>query len=247
MSQSKKQLRAERAAAALRERERQERRRRMLSVIGVVVAIVAIIGAGFLIQSLRDDSGKEIGADEVPGGTTDTYGVVVGDPNAPTTLTIYEDFQCPICQDFEKATREKLHAAVEAGRIKIDYRMVSFLDRASTNKYSSRALNAAAVVLHTSGPEVFGKFHDLLFDKQPAEGGPGPENDELIEMAVSVGAEEAAISDGIKSGTFDQWVLNTRDAMSKAGVNGTPTVFVNGDVAGTSLADSIEAALKAAG
>ncbi|QIG42076.1 thioredoxin domain-containing protein [Nocardioides anomalus] len=244
-SKTKQQQRAERAAALLAEKRRQERRRQLFAVVGVVVAIAVIIGAGFLIQSLRDTSGE---AATAPGGTSDGgYGVVVGDASAPKTVTVYEDFQCPICHEFEKSTRDQLRAAVDAGKIKIDYRMVSFLDKASTNQYSSRALNAAAVVLDTSGVDTFVKYHDLLFDNQPEEGGPGPSNDELVKMAVQAGAEESAVKDGIENGEFDQWVTNTRDEMSKNGVTGTPTVFVDGKKAGSTLGDAIDAALAAAG
>jgi protein-disulfide isomerase len=247
MSKKTQQLRAERAAAALRESQRKARRRQVLSVVGVVAAIVLIVGGGFAIQSLRDDTGEALASSGVPAGTTDTYGVVVGDESAPTTVTVYEDFQCPICKEFEERTHDQLRAAVDAGRIKIDFRMVSFLDRASTNEYSSRALNAAAVVLDTSGADVFLAFHDLLFENQPAEGGPGPENDELVELAVQAGADEDAVRAGIEDGAFDQWVTNAQDQMSKDGVTGTPTVLVDGEKAGSTLDESIEAALQAAG
>jgi protein-disulfide isomerase len=247
MSKKNQQLRAERAAAALRETKRRERRRQVLSVTGVLLAIVLIVGGGFLIQSMRDDAGQALTSSGVPGGTSDTYGVVIGDDSAPTTLTIYEDFQCPICREFEKEAKDKLHAAVDAGKIKIDYRMVSFLDSESTNEYSSRALNAAAVVLDTSGVDVFLAFHDLLYENQPEEGGAGPTNDELVKLAVQAGADEDAVKGGIEDGEFDQWVTNTQDEMSKAGVNGTPTVFVNGKKAGSTLGEAVDAALQAAG
>jgi protein-disulfide isomerase len=247
MSKKNQQLRAERAAAALRESKRRERRRQVLSVAGVLAAIVLIVGGGFLIQSMRDDAGQALTSTEVPAGTTDTYGVVIGDASAPTTLTVYEDFQCPICREFEKETKDELRAAVEAGKIEIDYRMVSFLDKNSTNQYSSRALNAAAVVLDTSGVDVFLAFHDLLYENQPDEGGPGPSNAELVKMAVQAGADEDAVKSGIDDGEFDQWVTNAGDQMSKNQVTGTPTVFVNGKKAGQTLGDAIDAALQAAG
>lgn len=247
MSKKNQQARAERNAALKREQKRRERRRQMVIVGGVVVGLLLLVTAGFLIQTLRDDAGADLSTSGVPGGTTDTYAVVVGDAAAPTKLVIYEDFQCPICSDFEDATGEQVRAAVDAGEVQVDYRMVSFLDGASTNEYSSRALNAAAVVLDASGVETFMSFHDLLFDNQTEEGGPGLSDDDLIELAVESGAEEGAIRPGIEAKKFSQWVLNTQDEMSKNGVNGTPSVFVNGQYAGTSLQDSIDATLAAVG
>ncbi|MCW2765353.1 MAG: disulfide bond formation protein DsbA [Nocardioides sp.] len=239
--------RAERAAAAILEQRRRERLRQVWIIGGVVVAVLAIVVIGVLIQSNRDTTGTPLAATAVPAGVTDTYGVVIGDANAPTTVEVYEDFQCPICREFEQATRDKLRAAVAAGRIKIDYRMVSFLDSSSTTNYSSRALNAAAVVLDTSGKDVFLKFHDLLYENQPAEGSAGLSNDQLIQYAVQAGAKESAVRPGIEGDEFAQWVTNTQDEMSKNGVTGTPSVFVDGKYAGNDLQSGIDAALKAAG
>lgn len=237
--------RTERAAAALAAQRRAERKRQLWMVGGVVVVLLVIIGVGVWLQSSRDTSGSSADA---PSGVTDTYGVVVGKDSAPHTVTVYEDFQCPICHDFEQATRDQLRQAVDDGKVQLDYRMVSFLDRASDNEYSSRALNAAAVVLDTSGQEVFLKFHDLLFENQPEEGTAGPDNDQLVEWAVQAGATESEVRPGIENGEFDQWVVNATDQMSKNGVNGTPTVFVDGEkVDGSTVQDSIDAALGAIG
>ncbi|WP_372736856.1 DsbA family protein [Nocardioides sp.] len=247
MSKKNQQARAERAAALMREQKRRERRRQIITIAGVVTTMVLLVAGGFLIQSLRDDAGQPLTEGGTPSGTTDTYAVVVGEADAPTTITIYEDFQCPVCGVFEEAVGERLHAAIEAGEVKVEYRMVSFLDRASTNEYSSRALNAAAVVLDASGIDPFVAFHALLFENQPEEGGPGLSDDELISLAVEAGADEDAIRQGIEDKVFEQWVLNTQDEMSKNDVNGTPTVFINGESAGTALQDSIDATLDALG
>ena len=241
----REESRAERAAAALIAQERRERARRRWIVGGVVAAVLAIIVAGYLVQSTRDTSGR---AATVPDGVTGTYGVVIGDASAPHTVTVYEDFQCPICHEFEGKAGGKLRRAVDAGKIRLDYRMVAFLDDASTTDYSTRALNAAAVVLDTAGPEVFLKFHDLLFEHQPAEGSAGLSDSRLVEYAVRAGADEAAVRPGIEGLAFRQWVVNATSQMSQDGVNGTPTVLVDGKVqAQEGLQGSIDAALEAIG
>ena len=237
--------RAGRAAAALIAQERRERARRAWMVGGVVAALLAIVLAGFVMQSTRDTSGRTAA---VPSGVVDGYGVVVGADSAPRTVTVYEDFQCPICHDFELRTRGKLRKAVDAGKVRIEYRMVSFLDRASTTNYSSRALNAAAVVLDTSGADVFRTFHDLLYDHQPAEGSAGLSDDQLVEYAVRAGADEAAVRPGITGDDFHQWTVNATNQMSKDGVTGTPTVFLDGkEQSEPGLRASIDTALAAVG
>lgn len=238
--------RSERAAAALAEQRRKEQRRRSLMIGGVVaVLLLIVIAAVYGIQSQRDTSGQV--AKDVPAGLTDGYGVTDGPASAPKTVTIYEDFQCPICHEFEQATQVQLRAAVADGKIQLDYRMVAFLDRASSTKYSTRALNAAAVVLDAAGKDVFLKFHDALYENQPAEGSAGLSDSELVKLAVQAGATEADVRPGIESNKFHQWVVNATDQMSKNNVNGTPTVLVDGKVQGDgSLQSSIDAALAAA-
>ena len=49
------------------------------------------------------------------------------------------------------------------------YHPMAFLDTATNNRYSTRALNAAAAVLDAAGPTAFQKFHDLLYANQPPE------------------------------------------------------------------------------
>jgi protein-disulfide isomerase len=147
---------------------------------------------------------------------TSEYGVVVGQPDAPTTIVVYEDFQCPVCGAFEKLTSEKVRAAVEAGEVKVEYRIVSFLDRASLNDYSSRAANAALVVLDEAGVDAFWRFHDLLFAQQPDEGTAGPDDDDLVDRAVEAGADRDAVADAIEADRFGPWVVNATDAVLDA-------------------------------
>lgn len=236
--------RAARAAALKAEQERKEKRRRMLTIGSVVAGLALVVGVAFLVQSLRDSTRE---AATPPAGAVDDYGVIVGDDAAPTTVTIYEDFQCPVCAAFEEEIGEELNAGIEAGTVKVDYRMVSFLDRASGNEYSSRALNAAAVVLDTAGVDAFKTFHDELFANQPEEGTDGPSDDELIAAAVAAGADESSIRPAVEDKAFAQWIENATDQMSTEGVKGTPTVFIDGELAGSTpdeYADAIRDALQ---
>jgi protein-disulfide isomerase len=220
------QSKTERAQALMREQQRRERTRNLSVVAAVVVAILLVVGVLFFVQSKRDKTGQA--ASSVPSNLTGTYSVTVGKASAPTTLKLYEDFQCPICRQFEAYTGPQVRAAIDAGKVKVDYHMVAFLDTHSLNSYSSRALNAAMAVLDTAGPDVFLKFHTILYDHQPAEGTAGPSNQQLIDYAVHAGADKAAVTPKIDGDVYHQWVLNATDQMSKDGINGTPTVFING-------------------
>lgn len=227
-----RRARTERAKAQAEERRKAAKRKEQITRFGLVAGVlVLIIGGYFLVTSLGSDK-----PDTAPSGATGSYGMVVGDADAPKEIVVYEDFLCPFCGQLEKTVRDQLDAAVEAGEVNVEYRPLPFLERISD--YSPESANAFAVVLDASGPEVAKAFHDLLFDNQPSEDGPFPSKDDLVDLAVEAGADEADVRPGIEDMAFEGWVTAAGEAASKDGINSTPSVFINGERAeGQTLAD----------
>src|SRR5262245_12913028 len=244
-NKTRQQSKSERAQALMREQQRKEKRRNLLVIGAVVVAVAIIAGVMFFVSSNKDTTGGSVSASGTPSNLTGTYNVVIGKSSAPTTIKLYEDLQCPICKQFEAATGKQTQAAIDAGKVKVDYHMVAFLDRSSTTNYSSRALNAAMAVLSTAGPDAFMKFRTIAFDNQPAEGTAGEPDSTLIDWAVQAGADESQVKPLIEDNVYHQWVVNATDQMSKDGVNGTPTVFINGENQGPNPQTAAQAVLNA--
>lgn len=242
--ESAEQSRTTRAAALVAAQRRREQRRRWLVIAAVVAVVLVVLAVALVLGSRSDTSGDR--AARTPDGVDD-YTVGVGDADAPSTVTVYEDPQCPVCAQFEAAVAEPLAEAVEAGEVRVDYRIVSFLDRASTNDYSSRAANALMAVQYVAGPEAFAQLHRVLYENQPAEGGPGPDDGQLVDWAVEAGTEASQVRPLIEDRTFEQYLVNATDQMSKDGVNGTPTVFVDGEKVDGTPADSVAAVREALG
>jgi protein-disulfide isomerase len=96
-----------------------------------------------------------------------------------------------------------------------------------------------------AGPEAFAELHRILFEYQPAEGTAGPSDAQLVAWAVEAGADETAVRPGIEGGEYDQFVVNATDQMSKDGVNGTPTVLVDGELVEGTPADAVAAVREA--
>jgi protein-disulfide isomerase/uncharacterized membrane protein YphA (DoxX/SURF4 family) len=216
---------AARAAAIRREAEASAARRRatMTTAVGLL-ALVLVVAVGGAVQADRDRTGVVARA---PHGAVDRYAFAVGPAHAKVGVDIYEDFMCPFCGQFEAESRP-IVAGYGGRSVQFRYHVISFLDRASTTEYSSRAANALAVVLDTSGPEVAKKFHDAVYADQPAEGSAGLSDQDLIDKAVAAGAKADAVSGPIRDRAFSQWVTNATDTASRQGINSTPTVFVDG-------------------
>lgn len=238
-SRARAEERAARAQAAREAQQKAQRRRTIRSVSIVVGALVLVVVAGFLFTRATDTSTDVTAA---PAGSGE-YGVTMGEAGAPHSVVVYEDFLCPFCGDLEAATREELEELSADGEVLVEYRPFNLLERISD--YSPRSTNAFAVVLTESGPEVAKEFHDLLFDNQPSESGPFPDNEALLDLAVEAGAEESEVSEGILEETMSDWVDAATQAAADAGVRGTPTVLVDGQVVQGSPEDILDAIREA--
>jgi protein-disulfide isomerase len=235
----------EKRAAEAAARARAERRRR--TVVGGVVAAVLLMVAVVVVIAVQTSRTSTAANAPVPANTGDGgHAVVVGSGNAPVTVDLYEDFQCPNCKAFEDTAGAALAQEAAAGTVQLRYHGMAFLDTRANDRYSTRALNAAAVVLATAGPDGFQAFHDLLYAHQPAEGGSGLTDDQLIGYAAQAGASGQAVERDIRDLTYGDWVEQVTDQASKDGVTGTPTVLVDGhaltDLSPAGLAAAVEAA-----
>jgi protein-disulfide isomerase len=200
---------------------RSEQRQHNLIVAGVALAVVAaVVGVGIAVQSNRDTTGPVV----IPSGAVDSYTIVRGDANAPVTMDLYEDFQCPVCKAYEGFLGDTYTKNVDAGTLRIVYHPMAFLD-----EYSSRALETAACVLDQDGPAAYRRLHDLLYQNQPSEQGPWPSDAELASLAAKAGADQSAVEACQSADTYEGWVKAAEDAASKAHVTGTPTMFINGE------------------
>lgn len=251
--QANAQRAAERAAAMRREQAKKDRRRRTIVVGAVAIGVLAlIVGIFAFVQSTRDSAGDEPGqVAGAPNGAVDEYAVSLDADGATgagaVTVEVYEDFLCPVCGQFESDAGDTLREYAESDDVQVNYRPISFLDRASNGtEYSTRSMNAVGVVLDESGPEVALKMHDGLFANQPAENTDGLSDEELIALAVEAGADRAAVAQPIEDVKFEQWVDDATAASQNEGVGGTPTVVVNGEKLEDNSVESLTAAVESA-
>jgi protein-disulfide isomerase len=237
----KRSERTAKAAALRAEQERREQRRRVLTILGVGLVMVAIVAAAIvvgLVQKKHEDAALEKGVAAASGA----YSVVIGPDSAPHHVVIYEDFLCPFCGQLEAGSRDRLAQLADDGKVQVEYRPFNLLGGNDTSSYSVRSAGAFSIVLDKAGPAVAKKFHDLLYEHQPSEQGPFPSDADLVKDAVEAGAKEAAVKGPIESGAGEAWVADaTREALA-AGLNGTPTVLVDGKVlASTTASDLLDA------
>lgn len=203
-----------------------------LLIIGVLVVLLFAGAVGYGVYRAQRQSGPAA----VPANATAT-GVTVGQASAPNTIDIYLDFQCPVCRAYEQQSGATLDNLISSGTAKVIYHPVAFLDRMSSTQYSSRASAASGCAAQDG---VFAQYVKLLYANQPPEGGNGLPDSQLIALGQQAGAGPD-FAKCVSGNTFASWTAAITDAASKAGVNATPTVMVNGK-----QIDNTDAALRQA-
>lgn len=172
----------------------------------VIVVLVVVIG-GYLFQHSRSapaTGGAVVAAQDAP-VTTDGGTVVVGRPDAPVTLDVYEDALCPVCAQFEQRDGASVAAALDDGSVQVRYHLLNFLNsRSASGDYSTRAAAAALAVARDGSGSAFPALHSALFlpTTQPREQGSSDlSNAQLADLAAEQGASAAA-QEQISSGAL---------------------------------------------
>jgi protein-disulfide isomerase len=160
----------------------------------------------------------------IPSGASRTGdGIEVG--SGAVTVDAYIDFLCPFCKRFEDANGAALSAMVREGAITLVYHPLGFLDRLSTTRYSTRAASASGCA---SDAGSFPEYKDALFANQPPEGGPGLSDAQLVELGRLAGIDDPGFAACVAAHRYAQWTALVTAAAVDRGVQGTPTVFVDG-------------------
>ncbi|MBT1676964.1 DsbA family protein [Curtobacterium aurantiacum] len=258
----------ERARAARAKDRARRRRRRVLGTSGIivgsltVVAVVVVVIANSVRPAgpgprntasdgvlLTGSNGRIVPVETraVPDGESPTPTAQGG---SQTAITIYADYMCPYCNQFETAQMPQIRQWVEDGTATLELHPLGLLDRVSLgSRYSTRSAAAAACVADHD-PDAFLAFNSSLYEHQPSEGTRGLTNDELASLAADAGATDPAVTPCIIRQDFAGWVADaTNRAMndpvpnsSLERITSTPTIIVNGEQydadGSTSLADT---------
>ncbi|MGK4579993.1 DsbA family protein [Kitasatospora sp. HPMI-4] len=213
------------------EQKAEKTRRRI--VIGVSAAVVVALAAGVAVAVSGGSGGDHAASGPVvaPANTSGPDGTVItyGKADAKHTLKIYEDFRCPICERLETTNGKTIQQLADNGTYKIEYHLATFLDANLGGKGSHNALAAAGAALN-EGTDKFKQFHDVLYANQPNEQTDGfGDVNHLLDLAGKVpGLKTDAFVKAVKDGTYAPWAAKVSQAFNDSGVNGTPTLMLDG-------------------
>ena len=238
----RRQARAAQQAAAARAKRR--RALTQLAIVGgvaiVVIAIVAtavVLGSRGKTTAAAPTGGATVTVEgkQVPLAITDT-GVRLGADSAKTTIDMWVDYSCPHCKEFEAENNQALTDFVAGGNVAVTYHNIQVHADYGT------VAGAAAICVAQHDPNAWPAFNAALYaNASDATMGWGPSD--FASFAASNGAGSATQS-CITDGSTSSWVTQNTAAAAKQGINGTPTMFIDGKqvdtLSGQALTDRID-------
>jgi len=138
-----------------------------------------------------------------------------GPEGVPVTIVEFSDFQCTYCKAVETTLREILKNYSK--QVRLVYRQYPI------PAIHPDAFKASEAALCAGAQGRFWEMHDLMFDEQG-----GLKEDALKAKAAKLQLDAPAFDSCLQSAKFaDRVRQDVRDG-SRAGVSGTPALFING-------------------
>lgn len=158
---------------------------------------------------------------------------VRGERNAPVTLVMFTDFQCPACA--------AMHPVVEEA-VKAYGNRIRFVVRDFPLPLHAQARKAAEAADAAAAQGKFFEYINVLFKNQSAL-----DVASLKKYAADLGLDTARFNASLDKGEYAAEVEHDMDDGVQYGVDSTPAIFINGvrliDMTGEALRAAIERAL----
>jgi len=211
-----------------RQRQQQERRNMLLIGGGVVLVILAIIIIPTIYKALVPPPPVGDFKQITPEARPNENGTSMGDPNAPVKLDSWEDFQCPSCQQFTETVEPQiLEAYIKTGKVYYTFHQYPFIDTNSVTKESHQAANASMCAAEQNR---FWDYRDIVFANWQGENQGYLADNRLVAFAQSIGLDMTKFNACFKANKYSAQIQADFTKGQQMGVQGTPSVFVNGKI-----------------
>lgn len=209
--------------------------------VGALLVVAAVI---FLNQKPGASSGNGLIIPPTSWAASVTDGETAGKADAPVTLDIYADYQCPICGRFAREQLAGLKTGfVDTGVLRIVAKDIAILGTGSRNESLELAVGARCA----ADQGKYWAFHDLVYWNQQGENLGEYTPDLIASFAKGAGVDQATWETCIAGNAARATVKADSAAALTAGIQSTPTVSLNGGtpVPGLPNAEALKNSIRA--
>ena len=191
----------------------------VLAGAAIVVAALLVVLSQFGSVGSGSPSKEDVG--KLYSGISQE-GTTLGENNAPVTVYLYEDFQCPYCGEFSRETfPELVNRDVRDGKVRVVSEVLVFLGPDSAE--------AARAALAAGEQNRYWPYYSLLFENQGEENSGYVTGDFLKSLAQKTPGLDVSRWNAERTGnSFNSELDAARSKARSNGVGSTPTLIVSG-------------------
>jgi protein-disulfide isomerase len=147
----------------------------------------------------------------------------LGRADAPVTLTLWSDFQCPACRMLAQAVEPRLiRDYVATGKLRIDYHDLTII--------GPESVDAAVGARCAAEQNRFWDYHGVLYANQAAENSGAITRDRLVAFADRLGLDRPSFEECLDGGHLPG-LVQAESASASSRFKSTPTLeFGDGSV-----------------
>jgi protein-disulfide isomerase len=213
----------------IRKRKQQQSRRQMLAIAGVIVVIAIGVTAYLIYQNYQNTLPVAEGSyTTVPTQTwPQADGKALGPPGAKALVQEFGDFRCPVCDEFYRSIEPQLlKDYVATGKIRYEFHHYLVIDQLQGGVESRRAAEASECANEQGR---FWDYHNMLYANQyPETTSGGFADNRLKAFATALGLDSQKFNACFDAHKYSAAVDADIALGTSMGVQGTPTVFING-------------------
>ncbi len=183
-----------------------------LIILGVTIILIVLIALGS--SGAVDYSGGKATAQPM------SQEWARGNTGSSVVIVEYSDFQCPACKAYAPLLRQV--ESLYGEKVAFAYRQFPLYQIHPNADITARASEAAGA------QGKFWEMHDILFDKQSQWANQPSAEAFIISYATALNLDIAKFKTDLNSVEVKQAVADDYARGVAAGVNGTPSLFLNG-------------------
>jgi protein-disulfide isomerase len=143
----------------------------------------------------------------------ESEGPSLGNANAPVTIVVFNDLECPFCRSAAPILRRALETYADKVRV---------VSKAFPLDGHPHAMPMARGAVCAQQQNRFWEYHDRIFENDLKLDQAG-----VISLARSLGLEPTRFAQCLQDSKVDRTIQKDLDLGRAAGVTGTPSIFVN--------------------
>ncbi|WP_459821507.1 DsbA family protein [Halorubrum luteum] len=198
---------------------------------------VGVVGAAGCLDDDAPDTG-EYDCDTEPASPDLEYRPVLGDPDSDIVVQVFEDFTCGACANFKLDEYPAIRDAhIDTEQIRYEHWDFPI---PVNEEWAVPVASAARGVGAREGDEAFSAFASEVYRHHGSYS-----LDAIGTAAEAAGADPCAAIADAEARSYEEALMSDREDGVSIGIQGTPTVLVNGEVVDSSadaVADAVDAA-----